>query len=123
MRFVPFAISPLLLALAIPAQTAPLQGFMFNWDRPTVGGHFDFVTRWNTTAESDMTRVDTDDFREWGRDSTGQVKVRGFLAWIYDSNYATTESYSLVGHAENTANANYPLTTAAFTVANIPGEE
>lgn len=120
MKFVPLALSPLLLALAANAQTAPLQGFLFNWDRPTIGAHFDLVTRWNTTAESDMTRVDTDDFREWGRDTTGQVKVRGFITWIYDSNYATTESYSLVGHAEDTANANFPLATAAFTVPNIP---
>lgn len=108
------------LAAGAAAQTAPFQGFLFNWDRPTVGGHFDQVTRWNITAESDLNRIDTDDYREWGRDATGAVAIRGFAAWLYDSNYTTPESYSFVGHAENSANLNFPLTTAAFTIANIP---
>ena len=113
-------LSTLAFSLGATAQNAPFQGFMFNWDRPTLGAHWDQVTRWNTTAESDLVRVDTDDHRQWARDTAGAVKIRGFAAWMYDSNYASAESYSFVGHAEDPANANFPLATAAFTIPNIP---
>lgn len=107
------------LTLPVAAQ-APYQGFLFNWDRPTVGAHFDLVTRWNTTAESNFNRIDTDDHLDWGKNPAGAVVIRGFAGWMYDSNYATAETFSFIGHAEDTANPNLPLLTPAFTVPNIP---
>jgi hypothetical protein len=108
------------LAVAASAQQAPFYGFLFNWDRPTVGGHFEQVSRWNVTAESNFNRIDVDDYLDWGKDANGNVVIRGFAAWLFDSNYGSAESYSFVGHAEDTANGNFPLLTPAFTVANIP---
>jgi hypothetical protein len=108
------------LALPAVAQTAPFHGFLLNWDRPTVGAHFDQVTRWNVTAESNMNRVDTDDYVDWGKNPAGDVVLRGFAGWLFDSNYQTAESFSFVGHAEDPANPNFPLLTAAFTVPNLP---
>lgn len=112
-------LSVLGLAAAASAQ-APFYGFLFNWDRPTVGAHFDQVTRWNVTAESNMNRIDVDDYLDWGKDAAGNVVIRGFAAWLFDSNYGSAESYSFVGHAEDAASPNIPLLAPAFTVPNIP---
>ncbi len=110
-----------LLALAPDARAqAPYQGFLFNWDRPTVGAGWGFVSRWGTTAETDLVRIDTDDYKDWGRNAAGQVAVRGYAAWLYDSNYATAESYALVGHAEDAARPGFPAVTSAFQIPNIP---
>lgn len=112
-------VATLALTAATVAQ-APYQGFLFNWDRPTVGAGWGFVGRWNTSAETDLNRIDTDDHKEWGQNPAGQVAIRGYAAWLYDSNYTTAETYAFVGHAEDPANPGFPLTTPAFQVPNLP---
>jgi len=119
MKTILLPLVPLAIATTAMAQF-PVQGFLFNWDRPALTDGISLITRWNTGLESDLTRVDHDDFREWGIDGAGAIKVRGWTMWIYDDNYATAQSYAIVGHQENPANANFPLVTAAFQIANIP---
>lgn len=115
-----FGCSALLALTAAATAQAPYQGFLFNWDRPTVGGGWGLVTRWNTSAETDLNRIDTDDYQEWGRDAAGQVAIAGFAAWLYDSNYTSAETYGFVGHAEDAANPGLPLLTPAFSLAGLP---
>lgn len=113
------SLALLALTTAAAAQ-APYQGFLINWDRPTVGAGWGFVSRWSTTAETDLNRIDTDDHKMWGQDSTGQVAIAGFAAWLYDSNYTSAETYAFVGHAEDPADAGKPLVTPAFQIPNLP---
>lgn len=113
---------PIVLGLAAPvlAQSAPWQGFLFNWNKPALGSHLSQFTRFNTAAESNLNRIDRDDHKSWGENAAGNVVIRGFSVLMRDTNYATAESFSFVGHAEDAANPNFPLATPAFTVANIP---
>ncbi len=120
MRHLPLLSTTLLLALPAAAQNAPYYGFLFNWDRPTVGAHLGGATRWNTTAETDLVRIDTDDYTDWGINATGAVAIRGFAVWIQDANFSTAESFGFVGHAEDLTNPGFPLLTPAFNIANIP---
>jgi hypothetical protein len=111
----------MLLALASAAAAqAPFHGFLFNWDRPTVGGHFDAVTRFDVAAERNFNRIDVDDYVDWGKNPAGNVVLRGFAAWMIDANYATPETFAFVGHAEDPANPGFPLLAPSFTVPNIP---
>jgi hypothetical protein len=113
---------PVVLGLAAPvlAQSAPWQGFLFNWNKPALASHISQYTRFNTGAESNLNRIDRDDHKSWGENAAGNVVIRGLALWITDTNYTTAESFSFVGHAEDAANPNFPLATPAFTVANIP---
>lgn len=113
---------PIVLGLAAPvlAQSAPWQGFLFNWNKPALASHISQYTRFNTGAESNLNRIDRDDHKSWGENAAGNVVIRGLAVWIFDTNYATAETFSFVGHAEDAANPNFPLATPAFTVAGIP---
>jgi hypothetical protein len=113
------SLVPLAVATTATAQF-PLQGFLFNWDRPGLTGGLSLITRWSTGAETDLTRVDHDDFRDWGIDANGQIKVRGFVTWIFDDDYGTAQSFGVVGHQEDPANLDAPLATSAFQVPGIP---
>lgn len=120
MRPLPLLSTTMLFALPAAAQSAPYHGFLFNWDRPTVGAHLGGAVRWAPGAETDLVRIDTDDYKEWGVDGTGAVVIRGFAVWILDANFATPESFGFVGHAEDVTNPNFPLLAPAFNVPNIP---
>lgn len=114
-------VAILALSAAAAAQNFPLQGLMFNWDRPQLATGVDLVTRWATTAEHDLTRIDSDDFKDWGRDAQGQTRIQGYLTWLYDTNYGTAESYGLVAYAEDPAVSNTPaVATPLLNIANIP---
>ncbi len=118
-KSLPGCVALFALTAAAMAQ-APYQGFLFNWDRPTLGAGWGGLGRWNTSAETDLNRIDEADYKEWGRDPSGQVAVRGFAAWLFDDNYATAQTFAFVGHAEDPANPGFPLTTPAFQIPNLP---
>lgn len=96
-----------LLAVAATAQN-PLQGFLFNWDRPQLGDGISYVTRGTPNAEEDLNRIDADDYRGFGLDRNGQVGIQGMVVWLQDDNDATRETFGVVGYPEDPARANYP---------------
>lgn len=115
----PILVPAALLAAAVPAQNFPLQGFLFNFDRPTVAAGVSYVTRYGTTAEEHLNRIDRDDYREWGVNASGQIQIQGFMGWIQDNNDATREQFGLVGYNEDASNANFPA--LATRVLNLTG--
>jgi hypothetical protein len=111
--------APLAIAAAVPAQNFPLQGFLFNFDRPTVAAGVSYVTRFGTAAEEHLNRIDRDDYQEWGVNASGQIQIQGFMGWIQDNDDTTRESFGLVGYNEDAANPNFPA--LATRVLNITG--
>lgn len=119
MRTLLLTSSAFLFASTALAQN-PLQGFMLNWDRPQNGAAISFVTRGTANAEQDLTRIDRDDYRDFGLDANGQVSIQGMVVQIQDDNDATREAFGLVGYQEDPARANYPdMANQRLNIANI----
>lgn len=99
----------------------PLQGFIYNWDRPQIGSGISYVSRYNANACQVLCRYDRDDYREWGLNTaaTPQTQIQGGVVFIQDNNDATVEQFSLVGFNEDPANPNFPL--LATPVFNLTG--
>lgn len=113
------SLSCALLASAAAAQN-PLQGFLYNWNRPQIGDGISYVTRGTVNAEQDLTRVDFDDYRDWALNPAGQVSIQGMVLNLQDDNDATRETFGVVGYQEDAARANYPdLATPRLNLANI----
>ena len=118
----PFLACLLLASGGVSAQNQlPLQGLLYNWDRPTGGDGLSLFVRFNLPAEEDLTRIDHDDFRDWGLDSSGRIAIQGFLTWILDITDATRESFTAVGYAEDPARPDFPnVATRIMNVGPIP---
>ena len=98
----------LLVTCGSAAAQYPLQGFLYNWDRPQFGDGLGYVTRFGLNPEEHLNRIDRDDYREWGLNAGGQTQVQGFVLWIQDSNDATVETFRIVGYAEAPVGSNLP---------------
>jgi hypothetical protein len=113
--------SALLLGSAALAQTLPLQGFNYNWDRPGIGNGVSVFVRFNGVSEEVLSRIDRSDYQDWGLDANGQIAVQGYVTYILDATDQTRESYSIVGYAEDPARPNFPNTaTRVLNVGPIP---
>lgn len=110
------------LACASPALAQfPLQGFLYNWDRPAAGDAVSLSIRWGTTAEQTLNRIDRSDFPEWGVTTTGTTQIQGFAAWIDDANDATVESFNVVAFEESATQADFPdLAVPKLNVGPVP---
>lgn len=108
----------LLCAGGLTAQF-PLQGFMYNWDRPNLGDGLSLFVRWGATSELVLSRIDRNDYVEWGNGTVGQTTTQGFMTWINDANDVTRESFDLVGFDEDPNSPDFPNT--ATPLLNIVG--
>ncbi len=96
-------------AFAAPAMAQfPLQGFVYNWDRPALGDALSIFVRWSAPAESVLARIDRDDYPEWGVTPAGTTQIQGQIAWIEDVNDATVEQFSLVAFEASAAQTDFP---------------
>lgn len=86
----------------------PLQGFLHGQDRTGIGNAISFSARFGLAAEEHLTRVDSDDYKDWGLNAQGLVQVQGFLLYVLDTNDGTAEQFSVIGYEENSAQLNFP---------------
>lgn len=112
----------LLCALAAPAAAQfPLQGFLYNWDRPALGDAISIFVRWGPTAEFVLGRIDRSDHPEWGVTTAGTTQIQGLVTWIEDVNDATVEQFSLVAFEDTTATPDFPdLPNPKLNVGPVP---
>ena len=109
-----------LLAAGPAIAQFPLQGFLYNWDRPALGDALSVFVRWNTTTEIDVTRIDRSDYPEWGLTPAGTTQIQGCFFWISDNNDATVEQFNLVGFEESLTQPNFPdMTVPRMNVGPI----
>lgn len=108
MKNVSLAMAALALSSGAALAQYPLQGFLYNWDRTGVGVGVSVFSRYGINAEEHLTRVDRDDYRDWGLNQQGQVQVQGFVVYMLDTNDGTREVFSIVGYEEDAQNPNLP---------------
>ena len=118
------------LSTGIAAQSVPMQGFMHNWDRPTLGGGITIYIRGAAAAEEVLNRIDTDDHIDWALDANGDVGLGGLLLWMLDANDSTVEVFNVVAYPEDPLTADFPdLTNQVMSIpiqmpptSNPPGQ-
>lgn len=114
----PLLSTGLLLVATASAQNLPLYGFMYNWDRLGIGNGITVYTRGTPMQEEVLTRIDSDDYKDWALDANGMVSVQGMMLFVLDANDGTQETFNLVAYPEDPLMADFPDLTAQ--AVNVP---